>query len=197
MKHLPIKSPEVLFAGFYGSKVYGTHNEKSDTDIIIVTKAKSIDFKLNNTDYQVLALDDFKSKLYSHNIAMLETYFLDDHNIICENFGFRESLHFSVNIKTLRHSLSQTASNSFVKCKKKLTMEKDLDYVGLKSLYHSLRILMFGIDIATNNKITNYGIANDLYHQIVNEPADWEYLKEKYQPLYNKLSSEFRKVTTK
>lgn len=197
MKHLPLKTPEVLLAGYYGSFVYGTHNEKSDYDVIIVTKDKSFDVSIKNVDYQIITEQDFINKLNHHSISALELYFLNDDKIIYERDNFRKDLEFKINNSKLRHSLSQTASNSFVKCKKKLTMEKDLDYIGLKSLYHSLRILKFGVDMATNGRITDYSIANELYHQITNENPDWEYLKEKYQPLYNSLSTDFRKVTTK
>lgn len=197
MKHLPINTSEVLLAGYFGSYVYGTNNEQSDVDVVIVTKHKSIDMTINGVDYQILSEQDFIKKLNLHQIMPLETFFLPNDKIIHEQNGYRESLNFSISTKTLRHSLSQTASNSFVKCKKKLTMEQELDYVGLKSLYHSLRILTFGIDMATHGEITNYSVCNDLYHEIINEEPNWDKLKEKYQPIYNKLSTDFRKVTMK
>ncbi len=197
MKHLPIKTAEVLLAGYFGSNVYGTSNEHSDVDVVIVTKSKSIDMTINNVDYQILSEQDFINKLNLHQIMPLETFFLPSDKIIYEQEGYRASLNFVISTKTLRHSLSQTASNSFVKCKKKLTMEQDLDYVGLKSLYHSLRILTFGIDMAKHGRITNYSACNDLYHEIISSEPNWDKLKEKYQPIYNALSTEFRKVTTK
>ena len=47
-------------------------------------------------------------------------------------------------------------------------------------------------------KIYNYSEANKLYSDIVeNESNDWEYYKEKYQPLYNSLKSEFKRAHDK
>jgi hypothetical protein len=78
--------------------------------------------------------------------------------------------------------------------KKKLTVEKDYSpYIAKKSLFHSLRILIEGIQIAKYQKIIDYSQANYLWEEIVNNKVnDWSYYKEKYQPLYNKLNSEFR-----
>ncbi len=81
-----------------------------------------------------------------------------------------------------------------MKCKKKLTVEKDYNpYIGKKSLWHSFRILMFGIQMLETGKIYDYSCANFLYDEIVNNPEnDWNYYKEKYQKLYNSYKSKFR-----
>jgi hypothetical protein len=62
------------------------------------------------------------------------------------------------------------AGNSFAKAGKKLDVEKE-HYKGKKSLFHSLRILMFGIQIAKAGRITNYGEANDLWKEIKQVPV--------------------------
>lgn len=197
MKHIPIKTENVLLAGYYGSSVYGTANQKSDLDVLIVANNMSFELKLNDVDYQIISVKEFVEKLNNHHISALELFYLTNDKVIYEKEGFRKSLNFTIDIKKLRHSLSQTASNSFVKAKKKITHEKNLEYVGLKSLFHSLRILNFGIQMATYGKIIDYTSANCYYYDIINSEPEWQNLKEKYQPIYNQLSSEFRKVTIK
>jgi hypothetical protein len=100
---------------------------------------------------------------------------------------------FEIDYDKIREEFSRIASNSWVKCKKKLIIEKDYNpYIAKKSLFHSLRILMFGIQIMKLGKIVDFSEANIYYKDIMDSPNDWEYLKEKYQPIYNKLKSEFR-----
>ena len=85
-----------------------------------------------------------------------------------------------------------------MKAKKKLIVEKDYDpYIGKKSLFHSLRIILFGIQIAQYGKIINYEEANIYYDIVKSEIIEWEYFKKKYQPIYNNLKTEFRKLAEK
>src|SRR5690606_16367271 len=101
-----------------------------------------------------------------------------------------------LNLTQLRRSISAVASNSFVKCKKKLIKGPDYNpYIAKKSLFHSLRILDFGIQIATHGKIMDFSSCNHLYRDIMSiESDDWEIFKEKYTPLANSLKSKFKKV---
>lgn len=89
------------------------------------------------------------------------------------------------------------ASHSFVKAKKKIEKEKDY-YIGWKSLFHSLRILTFGTQIAQMGKIENYGAANHIWFDILKDPHyEWAYYEDKYKPIYNDLATTFRKVAPK
>ena len=61
----------------------------------------------------------------------------------------------------IRNSFSHVASNSFVKCKKKIEVEASYDpHTGRKSLWHSLRIVDFGIQILKHDKIIDYSSVN-------------------------------------
>lgn len=181
----------------YGSRVYGTASDKSDYDYI------AIDFNNDSLPYKEIiednihvhkySYDEFKKELLLHKINILEIFYLNYSDIFREN----KELNFKLDLKLLRHEISQKASNSFVKAKKKIEKEKDF-YVGLKSLFHSLRILDFGCQIAKNGKIIDYSSANKYWFDIVNfNSTDWEFLKERYQPIYNSLATEFRKLVPK
>ena len=181
----------------FGSMVYGTNNIKSDHDYIIIMKdlfswngeevALSEKFNLHFYSESL-----FKNKLNMQDIAILECLWSSNHPYI-ENIKNTYQLHKA----WLRESVSAKSSNSWVKAKKKIEKEQDF-YVGKKSLWHSLRILMFGIQIAKYGKIINYGEANYLYDDIVNNPINnWKYFNGTYKKLYNSLSTEFRKVAPK
>lgn len=179
----------------YGSRVYGTHSDKSDYDYIaIVPENRRADtgteYFHDDTNIHIYNRYDFQDQLRRHKIHTLEAYFLPD-GLVRSQFEFR------LDPVVLRHELSAKASNSFVKAKKKIEKEKDY-YIGWKSLFHSLRILNFGAQIATTGKIENYGAMNQIWLDILAAQAyNWVYFKEKYQPEYNRLATEFKKLAPK
>lgn len=183
----------VLFP--YGSRVYGTASEKSDYDYLAVIPENrradtGTEFRHDEVNIHMFNRRDWQQQLDLHKIHALEAYFLPDG--LC-----RQKFLFQLDLGKLRSELSEKASNSFVKAKKKIEKEKDF-YIGWKSLFHSLRILDFGIQIATKGKIENYGSANHLWVQIRDsQQYQWDYFKTTYQPVYNDLASEFRKVAPK
>lgn len=168
----------------FGSVVYGTSTPESDIDYILVVgpdfKYKG-EYKDGNNDFNIYTEEEWKEKANRFDVDYLESI---NGELSPEELDYDK----------IRASISHTASNSWVKGKKKLTIEKDYaPYIGKKSIWHSLRILMFGIQIMKYGKIIDYKEANYLYADIVkNENNDWEYYKEKYQPLYNKLHTEFK-----
>lgn len=185
----------------YGSFVYETfQNGISDYDYIVILPDKFQDFngkqfEKDNCQYSFYTQSAWQERLDKNEVDAIETYFLPEKYII------KETVKFSTNIikEKIRENFSKTASNSFVKCKKKLTVEKDFaPRVGKKSLWHSLRIIDFGIQILKYGKIKDYTSTNYLYDEIVNyEDNNWKYYKEKYQQLYNKMKTEFRLVEHK
>lgn len=185
----------------YGSVNYETNTEKSDLDYIIIYDGE-IDYTetiisnvggmtLNAT---LISIENFQIYLDQHRIDVLECYFLKE-DYKHESIKFD----FNLNLDQLRRSISAVCSNSFVKCKKKLNQGDD--YIGKKSLFHSLRIADFGIQIAKEGKIIsytkpysdilNYKTYKSLLTEIMNFNT-WEELKEKYQKISNNLRTEFR-----
>ena len=61
-------------------------------------------------------------------------------------------------------------------------------------MWHSLRILMEEAQLLKNSSIVDFQCANMYYNDIVNTNKSWEELKEKYQPIYNELHSECKKL---
>ncbi len=180
----------------YGSFVYGTYQDGvSDKDFIVIVPDKFSDFDLSqfeqgNNQYSIYTKSTWQHKLDNNDVDAIETYFLS------ERYKVKETEYFKTNInpEKIRENFSRVSSNSFVKCKKKLTVEKDYNpRVGKKSLWHSLRIIDFGTQILKTGRIYNYGSMNHLHDDIVNSQRnDWEFFKEKYQPIYNAMKTNFR-----
>ena len=97
--------------------------------------------------------------------------------------------YFELNKELLRKQISAVSSNSFVKCKKKM-LQGD-EYIGKKSMYHSIRILGYGIQIAKYGRIVNYEAYN-FYYDVVMCKYDWEEIHEYFKPIYNSMKSEFK-----
>lgn len=193
-----LKDENVISLFKYGSHVYGTNNEHSDNDLIMVVingTTLSDEFLKNFNQFGDLTIYDeseFQNQINNHEISVLECLFLDKKDIYKNN----KDWNFNLNLQTLRSSISGKASNSWVKAKKKFIVEKDYNpYIGQKSAWHALRILNFGTQIATFGKINNYQELTPLYKDILS--LDWEGINNKYKSLYNELASKFREVAPK
>ncbi|AKQ08469.1 nucleotidyltransferase [Bacillus phage PBC2] len=169
----------------YGSRVYGCDHADSDYDFMAVADSQDLEldytFEQDDVSIHVVSEALFIKKVKECHISYLECIFQR------EDSKYRE--HFEINLEGLRRNISGISSNSFVKCKKKLAIGED--YIGRKSMFHSIRILMFGIQIAKYGKIVDYGCANH-YLGTVMALHDWDSIKTFFQPIYNSLKSEFK-----
>lgn len=196
------KEERVLGLFRYGSFVYETNVDDSDQDFIVVLQSvrnphNIIERNFKGQKYSFVPHTEisFQRGLWAHEPYALETFFLPKCHVVKP---YVKTWDFSnVDKKILRHSFSQKASHSYVKAKKKLDVEKDIKR-GKKSLFHSLRILTFGIQIAKYNTIVNYKEANDYWWDIWTSPeTSWETIEKKYRPIYNKLCTNFREICPK
>lgn len=182
----------VLFSP-YGSNMYGTSSDKSDDDMICVIPddagiVTGTECRKDRLNVQFYTRSDLQDQLNSHKVVPLECYLHPCEEKLKEQFKWR------LDKAKLRQEWAAKASNSFVKAKKKIEVERDY-YVGWKSLFHSLRILDFAIQIAATGGIADYGSANQHWFDILNaQQYNWAYFKERYQPEYNRLASELRRV---
>ncbi len=195
LKITELKDNNIIACFIYGSRTYGNYNKFSDFDFICVVKTKEQDqFILKDSiNVNFYTAEEHQNRIDEHEISALETLWLEPAFILKQEQKFE----FNLDLKKLRRSLSAKSSNSFVKCKKKLTIEKDLDINnGIKSMFHAFRIIDFGIQIANTGKINNYDSCNLLYEKLVYY-KEWDKIVEDYKPLYNNKLTEFRKLAPK
>jgi len=199
LKRTGYKDDQIIEAYMYGSRVYGNSRSDSDWDFIVIVKANQIhteQFSDNLINVNFYYPYQHHQRINEHEPSAMECVFLPEQFIIkMEHPDFYKS--FKPDLVKLRHSFSAKSSNSWVKAKKKLTVPESYnDSVGKKSLWHSIRIIDFGIQIATNGFISNYGSCNDFYDEIM-YCNDWSELFEKYKKRYNAILTEFRKHAKK
>ena len=182
----------------FGSHVYGTAHEDSDEDFIIVCNEKIISKDINIHYFTPI---EFQRLLDQHEIQMIECYFLPKEHILQADFP---PFQFEIDKGKLRVSISTITSNSWVKGKKKITVLGDYDkYLAIKSIFHSIRILGLGIQLATHGKIIDFKEYNWLFDDLQKLGKEYDYsalwfkIDDKYRKLFNKLNSDFKLLCPK
>lgn len=199
----------------YGSTIYGTANPGSDFDLIVVvdhkndvtisSRAVAISREFFNLSFGKFDVNIYTELEFLQGLQGMEISFLECVNDKKANsfdgdgtliFGKKHAMP-EINLPVLRDSISRKASNSWVKAKKKLTIAEDYSpLVGKKSAWHAIRIIDFGIQLATTGKINNVMSKNLEFFDIM-DCNTWEEINSKFRELYNALSTEFRKVAPK
>ncbi len=171
----------------YGSRVYGCHKENADFDYIVVVKShKELHYSVQftGTDITVYSEPMFIKKIKEHEISVLECIFQNENDPYAK--------HFELDLPTLRRAISAKSSNSFGKCKKKI-VDGEV-YIGKKSMFHSLRIILFGIQIARYGKIVDYTVANHFLDTIMKMEDDGNKIAKRFKPIFNAFKTSFRKL---
>lgn len=181
----------------YGSRVYGVASEDSDYDFTIVANnnVENVEHKVifENVEYNfhIQTPDYFQERLDWNDPKTIECL------LWSKKYPILEKKQFDVNIVKYkyRHAVSHISSNSWVKARKKLELENE-DYIGQKSLYHSLRIPMYAIQVLEHGDIIDWECANDYWYDIMTT-TDWKTLKDKYKKIHNGIMSDFRELCPK
>ena len=182
----------------FGSHVYGSNDENSDEDYIVVAREY---FPAKDVNLHVFTVNQFQDLLNDCDIQMLECFFLLDPKCIIKEL---HKFDFTLDKSKLRTAISTIASNSWVKGKKKLTVMGDYDVrLAIKSTFHSLRILDLGIQIAREGKIIDYSSSNFILDDLKRLAKEfqhgelWQKIDEKYRKTFNSRSSEFKALAPK
>jgi len=200
LKDFKLKDEDVLNIYPFGSRVYGTHSYQSDHDFVIVMKGgaqdlDSLSSSYNNLNATVYSQASFLEKIGRHVVSVMECVSLPSTKLIKNSYQFQ----FSIHLPTLRESISAKASHSWVKAHKKFEVPQDRNvYTAKKSLFHSLRIINFGIQIATHGKIIDYSSCTQLWLDILSNPAEnWAEYGKLYKNKYNNDMTSFRRLAHK
>jgi len=204
MTTIPFTAEEVIAAAgihplkvknifLYGSRVYGTATETSDWDIILIgshllaheEKKMTVNGALLNI--HIFTPDYFKDELKLHHPRTLECLFAPDW-IILNN---KVPLVQEISVKRLVMDTLNESRNRWKRAK--MCILDSNFYTGQKSAFHSLRVLIFAIQIAEHGKIVDYSAANYLYPEIMEcDEIDWDYYKEKFLPLKIELEEKLK-----
>lgn len=204
-QELGINYDEVVNIYPYGSRVYGSNNNDSDYDYIIVFKAsrlKSGAFKDNAISSRDRLIQGtcysrggFQDAVNKYNINALECLSLSDDKVLKNKWAFKITRYSE---QELVKSVITQASNSWylannryklTTSNKEVILDPVTDKLVRKGIWHSLRILMFGIQYKTNGKIIDFGAANIL---LANMLADKDFKPRNYIRLRDQMIERMR-----
>jgi predicted nucleotidyltransferase len=179
----------------FGSRVYQTANENSDWDVIIVANNSVESTEIRNGLYNIhiYTPDKFKADLDWHRPNNLECIFAPYFARLKETIDYKKD--FKLSIPKLRHATSHVSSNSWVKAKKKLMCDEYL--IGVKSLFHSMRIPLFSKQIVDFGEIKDFTSANWIWEKIKSKTWNWEELDNEFRTSKNQILTNFRQKTYK
>lgn len=182
-----------IAAYIYGSRVYGTADATSDWDVALVAKTsvEAVEIKDERFNIHVYTWDRWVADLEWHNPKNLECHFAPEQAILLE----KQRHDLRINESRLRHAVCHVSSNSWVKARKKI--EGGEYRTGVKSLFHSIRIPMFGAQVAGNGSIGDFSCANSVWEEIDSRRWDWASLDERFRNERNSVLTEFRKLAAK
>ena len=175
----------------YGSRVYGTSDIESDWDILLISNEVTEETEISDDrlDIHVIPSSTFKDWVGINSIKAIECLFAPKWAILKD---FKCVFYF--NESGYRHEISKTASNSWVKAKKKIEQG---DYkIGIKSAFHCIRIVDFGIQLSENGYI-DFNSCDDIWDDLMSKKWSYDELKIKYKPIYNRKMSRFRELCKK
>lgn len=168
---------EILGIFPYGSRVYGLAKDDSDYDYIIVTKSSFLPsgaFKQNaisssdkNIQGVLYSRSGFIDAINNYEIGALECLSLDPTNIIISKWPFKIQ---KWDEKEMVKKIIQKASASWHIASEQ--SRNDQKHLAKKGVFHTLRILMFGIQLKEHKKIVDFSVSNELKYEIERLPDD-------------------------
>lgn len=156
----------------YGSKIYGTDDEFSDSDYVIVFKSSLLpsgafrDNAISSDGRTVQGVcysrSGFIDAINNYEITALECIFLPEDKVVQKKMNFAITKY---NEKEFAKKIIQKASSSWHFAN--LAYRDDHMESCVKNLFHTLRILDFGIQIKKFGCITDYSSMNKLRTELM------------------------------
>lgn len=191
--HTPTKEEIISISGIhplrvkniylFGSRLHGTNSEGSDFDyfVIAATLNEHVEIKKALDDgtlvnIHVVTPEKFKEDVRIYKMNRLECLFAPSEFKLLE----KEPIKFDLNPKKFIPNVKFQSSESWAIAKSRIQDEDDV-YRAKKSLFHSLRILDYGVQIVETGRINNFQSMNDVYDKIFSmELNSWEDIKNEF-----------------
>ena len=174
----------------FGSRVYLNYKEDSDFDFIVVacSMLEKQEFRHDNYNIHVHTPDIFLDGLKEYQMQYLECIYAPSFAKLQERM-IQPDKNFILKLDMLKYKGINQSFSAFHKAKERI-IDGDL-FRGVKSLWHSLRILQFFKQIIDNEKIIDFSSANIFWNMIQADMEkhseggddDWDFYKSKYLPI--------------
>jgi predicted nucleotidyltransferase len=177
---------KILNVYMYGSRVYGTFHQDSDFDFLVLANSLDREKELKRGRYNIHihTPDKFQDDLWAFHMVNMECIFAPSFAKLQEKIEYRKA--FGFDPFKLKKSILKQSHDSWMKSKMKFR-EMDLER-ATKSLFHSLRMLLFGAQLVEEGEIVDFSEANHYWEEISGmEEYKWNVFKEKFLPLKKQL----------
>jgi len=172
---------KIINVYLYGSRVYGTCHRDSDFDFLVVARSLDREREIRSGRYNihVHTPDKFEDDLMSYRMVNMECIYAPSFARFQECTDFFRV--FKINPFVFKKAIFKQSHDAWLKASIKFR-EMDIDR-ATKSLFHSLRILAFGIYIFEEDDILDFSLANSYWDEISKiEEFKWNIFKEKFLP---------------
>lgn len=187
---------DVLNVYSYGSHVYGTAGEHSDEDYIVVMKSAFLPsgaFRQNAISSQdkkiqlvVYSRTGFLDAINNFEMSAIECLFLPEEKILLKKWNFSIQ---KWDEKNLVKNIISKSSNSWMIADRQ--SKEKMKSIAKKGIFHSLRILDFGIQMKNNKKIVDFSSSNVILKYLHDIP-DEQFDTRNYITIRDKLMKELR-----
>lgn len=185
-----VPDAESIYAIYpFGSRVYGNYSDLSDYDFILLYNKTPATEQLIRDKYtfNMTTPAQFQFDLQEHIPYALECFFLDPTSVIVSP---NKPFNFNLNFTKLEESFIPKMDKEFALFKQRFNTS---DFVrGKKSLFHSMRVGLYGLQILKYGKIQDYSEANFLWESISSySSSDFVFYENKFLPIFNKIKNDF------
>jgi len=146
---------------FLGSRIYRTNNQDSDYDFTVVAQTNTREQMYNDGLYQikVINIEKYNEDLFNCEFPTIEFRFLPKYAKIKETINSQPE----INLERLYSSLNNKINSNFNTLERYFSNNNSY-YLINKLIFHTLRILVFSIEIAKNKNIKDFTVANEYYN---------------------------------
>ena len=165
----------------YGSRVYNNIHRDSDWDFKVLASTQQIHTEYHDGEYNVHVWtpDKFQDDLWKYRMNALECIYAPKFARVLEKVDYREK--FELDKMRLRKTVLSESHSAWIRGKMKI-LDGD-HYRGTKSLYHSLRMLIFGLQIIEYDEIIDFSESNYYWEEIDNfQSVKWNEIKNEFLP---------------
>ena len=192
LKLLRAPAPEVSAVFRVGSRVYGTASPASDEDFVaVLSRAGARQDLLFAEGINVIVHDrsSFQRALERQSVLVLECFFAPREHRLHETGPV---FCWSYDAEKLAAAALTTSDKDFHKAERIFDDEPD---AARKKLFHSLRVLLFALEIARTRRLADFTMAAPLWRAIAAHPAsDWPALGRRFGPERDRLLADLSRL---
>lgn len=147
-----------------GSRLYGTNNEKSDYDYIVITeKTNGQTINKSNINITLFSKEAYEESIKNQKMIVLESLFSPyKYNFIPFKYVLNEKLLRKKTDENIKETIKRAKNNKDFKQAK-------------KQLFHAIRTEVFKEQLLKKGKIDNFSEADEF----------WLYIEHSYEPIEN------------